>query len=279
MKSKLILSISALALSLFNMSCLKDDDYALDPKNAHNVIEWKAPAVPTSAYTDKYTVYIPKTLENVAEDELEVGINWAGPDRFAPQDITVTLEENSAAAKEAGFVQLASDTYEVPTTVTIKKGETVGKFKIKLKPSKFNGDLANALAITIKSSNYGIVSGNNGTIILSLPVKNITDGVYTYTTSAATALVPNHKATVELRTISSTKSRLSPGLLATYSNQVDYIIDPKTNIITVEMTTLLPIGNFPESKFDPATKTLNVKWTSNGGARLFEETFVFLRAR
>ncbi|MGE8422876.1 MAG: DUF7015 domain-containing protein [Sphingobacterium siyangense] len=35
----------------------------------------------------------------------------------------------------------------------------------------------------------------------------------------------------------------------------------------------------PTSKYDPATKTLTVNWTSNGGGRTFEEKFVYTGPR
>lgn len=260
-------------------SCLKDDKYALDPSGSNNVVEFLNLTVPISSYNDKYVEYIPLTLENVPESEFTAGVNYAGPENLAPQDIVVELAPAPAAAEEAGYDPLDASLYELPTSVTIKKGTKSATFQIKVRPSSFDGDLSNALGISITSTSYGIISGNVGTVIFSLPVKNVYDGVYRYQTSSNTALIPNQDVEVELRTISSTRSRLAPGLLGYYSNQVDYIVDPETNLVTVEMITLLPIATSSESKYDPETKTFTLKWTSNGGARLFEETLTYIGPR
>ncbi|WP_257667698.1 DUF7015 domain-containing protein [Parapedobacter tibetensis] len=260
-------------------ACLKDDNYALDPSGSQNVVEFLNLTTPISAYNDKYVEYIPLTLENVPESEFTAGINYAGPENVAPQDIVVELAAAPEVAEEAGYDPLDPSLYVLPTSITIKRGEKTARFQVKVRPSSFDGNLSNALAIAITSTSYGVISGNVGKVIFSLPVKNIYDGVYRYRTSANTALLPNRDVEVELRTISPTRSRLGPGLLGFYSNQVDYIVDPETNLVTVEMITLLPIATFPESKYDPETKTFTLRWTSNGGARLFEETLTYIGPR
>ncbi len=142
-------------------------------------------------------------------------------------------------------------------------------------------DLAHKYALAYRISNPGNnkIAAGNETFITLVSAKNAWDGVYNYKTSASTALVPNQDTEVELRTISPTKVKLYPGLLATYSNDVWYNIDPATNKVTVEMITLLPIATDPSSSYDPETKTFTLKWTSNNGARTFEETYTFLRPR
>ena len=278
MKNKIFLVIIAFfALTL--QSCLKDEMQALDPSRGHNVLEFKNFTIPVSAATDKYVTYIPKTLENIPSDEFESGITWAGPEEYAPEDIVIQLEANPAAATEAGYDPLASGLYEFPSSVTLKKGEHFTQFKIKVYPDKFDGDLDNALALTIKSASFGTISGNIGTVIYSLPVKNPYDGVYRYQSAPTQTLLPNQDVEVELRTISGTRSRLAPGLVGYYSNQVDYIVDKATNQVTVEMTTLLPIATDPASIYDPATRTFHLKWTSGGGNRYFEETLTYIKAR
>ena len=260
-------------------SCLKDDKYALDPSGSHNVVEFLNLTVPISSYNDKYVEYIPQTFENVPESEFTAGVNYAGPENLAPQDIVVELAASPEAAEDAGYDPLDPSLYEMPTSVTIKKGTKSATFQIKVKPSSFNGDLNNALGVKIASTSYGIISGNIGTVIYSLPVKNPYDGIYRYQTSSSTSLIPNQDVEVELATISSTRSRLAPGLLGYYSNQVDYVVDPETNLVTVEMVTLLPVATDPSSRYDPETKTFHLKWTASGGGYSFEETLTYIGPR
>lgn len=272
----LIVFITSTAL----VSCLKDDQYALDPASGtNNVVEFYNVTAPFSAYTAKYVEYIPKTFENVPTDEFMIGVNWAGAEDFAPVDIVVNIAPAPEVAAEAGYDQLDASLYSMPTTLTIKKGEKFALVPISVKPSSFDGDLANAIAVKITSTSHGVISGNVGAVIFSLPVKNPWDGKYTYSSAASQTLLPNHTANIELRTINATRVRMAPGLAGYYSNQVDLVVDRATNQVTVEMTTLLPIETDPSSHYDPATKTFHLKWTSNGGARYFEETLVFTGPR
>jgi hypothetical protein len=142
-------------------------------------------------------------------------------------------------------------------------------------------DLAHKYALAYRISDPGNnkIGDGNDTFITMISAKNIWDGVYHYTTSATTALVPNQDTEVELHTVSPTKVKLIPGLLATYSNEVWYNINPATNKVTVELVSLLPIATDPSSSYDPETKTFTLKWTSNNGARTFEETYTFLKDR
>jgi hypothetical protein len=142
-------------------------------------------------------------------------------------------------------------------------------------------DLAHkyALAYRIADPGNNKIGAGNETFITMISAKNIWDGVYHYTTSANNTLLPNQDTEVELHTVSPTKVKLVPGLLGYYSNEVWYTIDPATNKVSVEMNSLLPIATDPSSVYDPETKTFTLKWTSNAGARVFEETMVFLKDR
>ncbi|MGK6351289.1 DUF1735 domain-containing protein [Parapedobacter sp. DT-150] len=194
-------------------SCLKDDKYALDPSGGNNVVEFYNVTAPISTYNDKYVIYIPMTLEAVEEAEFTVGVNYAGPENVAPQDIVIelaaspeTVEDNNTV-EGSSYTQLDPSLYEFPTTVTIPKGEKTALFQVKVKPLEFNGDLNNALGIRITSSSYGVISGNIGEVIFSLPVKNIYDGVYAVEEIApmsdvvASNLVGYYPFDAELRTL------------------------------------------------------------------------------
>ena len=114
------------------------------------------------------------------------------------------------------------------------------------------------------------ISGNFSTIVVNIGAKNEWDGEYKYT--SVTSLGNANNETAYMWTAGKTKVEMY--LINYYSNRVWFEVDPATNKVTVSMSTLLPIATDPSSHWDPATKTFHVKWTSNGGARTFNETYV-----
>ncbi len=282
---KNLIKIFAGLFTLFTAtSCLDDEPYALDPAAGHNVVEFYNVTAPVSGYNDKYLVYQPVTLESVPEAEFTIGVNWAGPEEFAPQDIVVQLEANNTAVTELGYAPLASNLYDLPTSVTIKKGETFTLFKVKVRPSSFNGDLRNALGITIKSSSHGVVSKNIGTAIFSLPVKNPYDGVYKINSGYVLRFSDPTNPTVNdalngslagqpnlsLVTISSNTVEISGITWASGGgvagiNNLRATIDPVTNLVTMSAVGNATLKNRVgfENKYDPATKTLTLNFDWN----------------
>lgn len=184
-----------MAITLFS-SCLNDDSLVLDPSEGHNVIEFGNVSVPVSTSSDPYTVFTPLTVDNETKS-FEAVINYAGPDRYAPKDIVVSLalandiiaEYNAAAS--TSYVALDPAAFEIPSSVTIKKGESEVRFKITLDPTKFDLTKSNVIAMQITSASSGIVSGNFGKVIYNLPVKSVWEGVYTVTVTNVTGVDGN----------------------------------------------------------------------------------------
>lgn len=278
---KKITRLFTIVLASFALtSCLNDDNYAVDPANGtNNVVEFYNTSVPISNYNAKYVEYIPKTLENIPEDEFMIGVNWAGAEDVAPVDIVVDLALAPEVAAERGYNQVNTSLFTMPMQATIKKGEKFALIPVKVKANQLDGDLPNAIALKIVKSSHGVISRNVGTAIFSIPVKNPYDGVYTYRSAPTQTLEPNRTTEIELRTINASTVRMYPGLVGLYSNQVDLVVDKNTNKVTVVMTTLLPIVNTDDSYWDPATKTFHLKWYSGGGNRYFEETITFKEPR
>lgn len=177
------LSAFILSLTLLLTSCLKDDKYALDPSQGSNVVEFLNVIAPSSGYNDPFLVYT-KTFDASAESIFTAGVNYAGPENVAPQDIVISLAASAAVitthntAKAANLTQLDPSLYSFPATVTIKKGEKKALFDIKLKTEDFDFSKANALAISITNTSHAVISGNGGAAIFVVPVKNVYDGVY-----------------------------------------------------------------------------------------------------
>lgn len=270
-------------------SCLKDKP-ALQEGNSPAVIEIGDAGGPIAEYasTDyKYNTY------NTSFDIKSTPTTFAIPIKYsggqpAPQDITVTLELNNsiiagyntyhgyASTSSSYTVALPTAAYTVPTyTVTIPKGQTYGVFNVNLNTNQFTFANQLALGFTIKSVSSGTpISGNFATCLFIFGAKNAYDGVYDHT---YTSTLGNGSNTVTMKTISA--NAVTYGLLGVYSNVQNLTVDPATNKVTVSMTTLLPIATDPSSSYDPATKTFTIKYTSNGGARTFSETFKYTGPR
>ena len=185
MKKYLKYILGALVLSSLN-SCLKDEN-VLDPSGSQNIIEFYNVTAPSSPANAPYIMYVPATLEVVPEAEFEIAISYSGAEEAAPQDIVVNLEPAPDAiskfnvSQESDYVQMPSNGYELPSSLTIKKGEKRAYAKVKVRPEELDQTKSNALAVRISSASHGTISGNFGTVIYSLPIKSMWEGTYTYT--------------------------------------------------------------------------------------------------
>jgi len=279
-----------LMLPLLFASCLKDTELIGPdaPGAIANIIEFgnlTEPSSPQTSSIPKYSL----SFDMKPSAEMNLKIRCVGAEK-AKEDIRVTIAldnsligayntENDLGPNEVLTVMPAAR-YDVPVTeAVIKKGEREAIIPIDLKSDQFTFDANYALGFSIASASSGVISGNFGKIVLELGAKNAYDGKYTYAASANTALQPGKKGPATLETVGPNTVRLMPGLLITYPNQVTYTVDPATNKVTVEMTTLKPIETDPSSHYDPATKTFHLKWWSNNKGRLFEETITYTGPR
>lgn len=190
---KYIKHIVAFAIiPFFFSSCLKDDDLiGPDAEGAiHSIIEFKNVSSIKSGPNAPYALFVPGTLDPEGPDEVVINaaIRYAGIND-APEDITVTIEvvgnilTTYNTSEKTELAMLGAESFELPTTVTIKKGEREAAVPIKLKVGTFDQSKANALGLRIKdvSTKTAEVSGNFGTVIYSFPIKTIWEGVYKYT--------------------------------------------------------------------------------------------------
>ncbi len=270
-------------------SCLKDDSYVIDPeKSGGNIIEFKNPGdisvkgSTTPLYVLSYPIVNTETI-------VPISVAYVGAENGAPQDITVTIALDNQALidqynteQDEEYLLMPAANYSIKsTTVTIPKGAKFGTFNIGLKTDLFDLTEAYAVPLKITSASAGIISGNFGKVLLAFGAKNAYDGVYNYKTSAITSLVPNaNKNNIGLVTTGANTVEVRPGLLATYSNQVIYTIDPATFAVTVTCPSLgVQTPQDTRSKWDPATKTLKVFWKQGNGGRTFEETFTYQGVR
>ena len=307
MKKILNLLIAGLLVSSLS-SCLKDETMIGpdSPGAINSIVEFKNPDFIASPVDRINPVYV-KSFDVAPEATGTLQVNYAGSE-VAPQDITVkvslapelianynakTIADARRAAIAAGtdpaaaeasafkYTAMPSNLYTVGTMdVVIPKGKRTADITYKVKPDQFNFSVNYALAFKIESASAGAVSGNFGTVILAIGGKNKYDGTFTYKTSANTDLVPNANKSVTLVTQSANSVKLVPGLLATYSNEVIYTVNPTTNAVTVTCVSLgVQEPQDTRSKWDPATKTMTVFWKQGNGGRTFEETFIYKGSR
>ncbi|MGJ1206092.1 DUF1735 domain-containing protein [Sphingobacterium lactis] len=279
--------IIAIAIAFNLSSCLKDKDLiGPDADGAiSNIIEFGNVSAPTTGVTSTIPGYS-LAFDIAPTGTLELKVQSVGAEK-ATEDIKVSVAlNNGLLAKfneenEEHYEPLPSSQYALGSMeATIKKGERTAIIPIALKPDQFTFDKPYALGFTITSSSAGQISANFSNIVINIGAKNPYDGTYDYSTSAITSLAPNKKSTVKLVTVGPNRVKLSPGLLATYSNEVFYNIDPATMAVTVECPSLgVQTPQDTRSKYDPATKTLKVYWKQGNGGRTFEETFVYIGPR
>lgn len=168
-------------------SCLKEDPI-MDPSGSQNIIEFWDAVAPSSPVGSVYPLYS-FAVDLAPEATVPLVISYSGAIDAAPQDITVNLEfgtqaeldqynEEQGTAYEllpASIASLASP------TATIAKGQKKDTVMLKMKAELFDFSKSYALPVRIKSSSFGIVSGNFGTVIYAINVKNKYDGIYTVT--------------------------------------------------------------------------------------------------
>jgi hypothetical protein len=286
MKKNIFRILSLLLAVSFLTSCLKDDRLVLDPEKGNNVIEF---ANPTQIATigSVYPLYVMSYDLNPTVT-VPITLSYSGPESGAPQDITVNFGVGTEADvtayntdQDEHFTFMPAEDYTLgSTSAVIKKGQSKATFNITFKLESFDLSESLVLPLVITSSSSGIISGNFNKILLNVGAKNRIDGLYSYKTSATTSLVPNADFS-GVPLVTAGARTVTTNLLDTYANIVTYDIDPVTNKVTV-VSVVNPLGVIatdPISNYNPATKVMYVKWTSNGGARTFEETFTFTGSR
>lgn len=187
--------ISAFILMLGLGACLKDQSLTLDTDQSNNVTEFANTGTPASLPTGGAAVRFGIDLGSLkAGDTTSFNINvaYAGAD-MAPQDISVTIDADPAllakynevhVADEANYVEPLAGliTTTFPLTITIPKGKQYGQAKVKIKlPSNYDFNASYGLPLKISKTAAGEVSGNFGTAIYALNVRNIFDGRFDVT--------------------------------------------------------------------------------------------------
>ncbi len=278
--------LAGLVIATGLTSCLKSNRDLITAKESPVVVGFKDVTPPTSGATAPFRAYVPKTLDpNLTEVSFDSKIHYSGVGG-APSDITVQLAMDPTAittyntSEKTALVMPGASSFTVPASVTIKKGENDAVIPITVKVGTLNQAVSNAIALKISSvSGNQKISGNFGTIIFSLPIKSLWEGVYTYgIVNDFGAIDGNIGGSFEETDVR--LSTVGPNLVEvqylwrTYSGWTRYQFSGDNSTITKiiafsgsERATVINSVDF----VNPATKSFKVTWTClNRGIR---ETF------
>lgn len=209
----------------------------------------------------------------------------------APEDVHVTVSVDAAlldaynTENGTGYEVPPADKYTfVNAEVTIPKGSNTAFLQVRFKPSDFLGhDYGYGLRITgIKEPGY-VISGNFGTGVAAITIKNEYDGVYEsvgHFTHPNPDLAGDYDQEWDMITSGVTSVTAQLKTTATFSVFIEYTIDPATNFVTVasDNVALDPI-NQAANYYDPATRTFHYDFTYSGGTRHAVGTAVYTGPR
>lgn len=285
-------------------SCLKDNSVNLDTSNTPAVVEWSTTSgdVPAGTNSSGYTRYA-RSYDAGPNAQATFTVNYAGADA-APDDVTVTLgvdesavtKFNNATNPVGTYTVLPATLYSIPASVIIPKGQRKVNVTVSLKTNQFDFTKSYILPIAIKSTTSGAVSGNYGTILVSVSAKNAFDGIY----SAKGFVLRNSAAgpdlslggfftgqTYTLSTLGLNQNAFTPfwasgGGIAGIDG-INLVVDPATNKVSVTATgnaTLKNIAGY-DSRYEPASKTfyLSYTWGAAPNNRAITDTLTYTGPR
>lgn len=317
-----IRSIAVALSGIFAVSlagCLKDKDFdngliqSVHSKGDQKIVEISLTPTSTSNF---YFLSIDASGTDTTINLIPVTLSSASP---ATEDVHVTLKIDSAVvnsyneANGTSYTLPPSSAYSIiNNVVTIPKGSNTGFLQVKFKSADFSqGALAFGFSITNADAG-AIVSGNLSTGVVAIGVKNKYDGVYVVTGTLTDAANPSitgpYPWNVSLITSGPSQVQVedddySGGIFheilsggsASYYGSFGVVINfnPDNTVASVVNLYGQPAGNTRSAtldpsgvnKWDPATKTLKVKYWMDqpsviaGHRTSFDETFTYQRSR
>lgn len=213
---------------------------------------------------------------------------------------TVVADYNSANGTAYESLPTALYSFE-PQEITLSQDEREKMVSIRLKTSSI-ADGNYAIGLAIAEVDGGEISKTANYVMAIISVKNDYDGIYRL---KGYANIPGSQfigpfslgcaAEVALITSGTNSVYVDPGQFTYSSSGVvfltnvlpDFVIDPSSNKVTAvnartgSLGTVFPQDAAYDSRFDPATKTLYVKYgiSSLASGRYFVDTFEYCRPR
>ncbi len=274
--------IPVCAIVMVLSSCLKDDNVQQDLTKLEPIIEIPDASPNSNGSPNDIAAAVVGKAEPIA---YSIPINYAFGEKSPGVKVTIKVDEATLAKyndinKDDQVEMLPSNYFSIPSnTIEIPAGQQTGSFVINLLNTIDDAYQEHNYAIPIKITDASgkTISGNYGSAVVKVKIKNPWDGVYNYKSSSDQSLNPGaDEDGAELETLDAT--HVQTHLVNTYSNIVIYQVDPATNKITVTNSGGIGAATTdPSSHYDPETKVFYVKWkTSN---RKFEETYTYIGSR
>lgn len=280
------LGLAFMAGALFS-SCLKDDSLTLDTGKSNNVTEFGNNGSPLDLPKDgapvRYGIDL-GTLKDGQSSTFHILVGYAGS-KLAPENMTVTVDlDNSLLTTYNDVHSVDGADFEIPpmelfganfpVTITIPKGKQFGELEVpfKLDASKWDFDADYALPLKITKTSVGIVSGNFGTALYSLNIRNIFDGQFkvtgTFVDQTNGNFVAAYPKTINLMTLGASSNgyydvglnggtfgyRFLNGSAGTYYGSFAPVFnfDNDGNVISVVNYFGQPSGNGRSAQLDPS---------------------------
>jgi hypothetical protein len=192
--------------SLIFTSCLKDDSLTLDTSLSNPVTEFANTGSivtnPSNGAAPRYSIDL-GSLAAGDQTSFNINVDYAGA-KTAPNDITVTVDVDPSilstyntehAVDGANFVMPGAGVIltSFPLTITIPKGQTFGQAVVDVeRTADYDFNASYALPLKITSTSVGDISGNFGTAMYSINIRNSYDGRYNVTGTMNYLPVPSY---------------------------------------------------------------------------------------
>jgi hypothetical protein len=305
---------SLLLLSVVFASCLKSKDTSglLTSQSSTPITE-----IADVSYNNLYGITTDISLEATPPTETVniFTLKYQGGKNGPSSDIKVKVTATNSNLP-AGTVALPTANFTIPAEITIPRStDRTVPFPITI--NKTGLDLSNVYALTFKITQVseGVISELAKELTVTFVIKNKYDGKYTMTgvlvDNAAATITAKSPANVELITTGSNSVYLhnsgtssssfldlfpiiSAGAESAYGSFTpEFIFDANNNVIDVVNAYGQPASNTRSAaidpsginKWDPATKTLKVKWfmyqpsAITGVRSTFDFTFTYTGPR
>ncbi|MGY4538928.1 hypothetical protein ACVW0P_003351 [Mucilaginibacter sp. UYNi724] len=269
-------------------SCLKDDKTNLTPNNSPAVVEFSSSLVelPASPVGSTYALF-ERAYDAAAETDVPFDINYTGGEA-APKDLKITFGVKPEAVAQYVAERLERDRktvvlgvmpanlYTLPTGVVIPKGQRKVTVHIKVKTNQVVDFTKITIPISITDADGATISGNYGTILAKVNVKNQYDanyhssGRFTHPVAASSRDLDADKRllTVDANTVSTS--------IADVGSSMNLTVNADNSVTVVgSLSATQPLSTVPgkTNTYDPATKTfhLNIRYSGGGGFRIIQE--------
>lgn len=280
--------IPALAVVFSLSSCLKDDNANLDFESVSGkTYVGIADPSPSSATFNSTSFAV---ISSATESTIQLSLTYISTTDNPGTDVTIKVETDKKiidtynTARSTSYQQLAPANYSLPNTkITIPAGQKSVQFPVIIKPSTItNTSAAYALPIVITDASGKEISGNYGTHMVLVTIKNPWDGIYAATGTfthpvSGVRTIDEEKglATVDPTTVSSTLGDLGEDYVVTL--KVD--ASNKVTVTSEDFELSVPAGK--ANTYDPDTKTfhLNYQYSGTGGFRVIQEDLKYVKVR